>query len=40
MAPVKTLVIDIVLVQIAYSNLLQIGVLMYLKLVLCFDLQS
>jgi len=40
MAPIKTLVIDTALVQIDYSNLLLIGILMYLKLVLCFDLQS
>ena len=40
MAPINTLIIDIALVQIAYTNLLQIGVLMYRKLVLCFDLHS
>jgi len=40
MAHIITLFIDIVLVQIGYSNLLQIGVTMYRKLVLGFDLQS
>ena len=32
--------LDIVLVQIGYSNLLQIGAFIYRKLVLGFDLQS